>query len=276
MFGNRSGVLLKVSFSDGIIGYGDCHPWHELGDLPLTVQLEKLKEEKLTSITTQSLNFARIDGEARKKKVHLFDGLTIPKSHKLVSDDSIPSDSSCLKFKDPKLLLSLLPKIGRDKKIRFDPNATFTLSQCREFLEKIQPWKELFDFIEDPMPFNQEQWALLEKNYQIPFALDRNEAKQTYSTMVIKSAVESYSGNCNRAVVTSYLGHPLEQLAAAYVAAHICPNEVCGLLSHLVYQQNEWSDQLAIQEERLIPPEGTGFGFDQLLENQKWEVLVND
>ena len=79
-------------------------------------------------------------------------------------------------------------------------------------------------------------------------------------------------------MVTSYLDHPLGQVAAAYVAAQLWAQfpdrlETCGLLSHLVYQTNEFSEQLCVKEAILIPPEGTGFGFEETLYNQDWRDL---
>ncbi len=273
VFGDRNGALLKVYFPEGIAGYADCHPWAELGDLPLKEQIEKLRKGEFTDLTERSLHFARIDAEARANDVSLFENVTLPKSHWLVCDQAIPDSYSHLKFKDPQLLLSVLPMLGNHQKVRFDSNAKFTEIGCRNFLEKVQLWIDLFDFIEDPFPFDRQSWKTFESQYQVAFALDRNDAKETYSTMVIKPAVESCPIEYSRIIVTSYLDHPLGQLAAAHTASQICPEEVCGLLSHLVYHENPWSEQLGVREQRLIPPKGTGFGFDELLNAQEWTRL---
>lgn len=34
----RSGFLLKVDFGEQLIGYADCHPWLEFGDLGVEEQ----------------------------------------------------------------------------------------------------------------------------------------------------------------------------------------------------------------------------------------------
>jgi len=40
----RRGALLRVVFADEVVGYADCHPWPELGDLPLSDQLACLRD----------------------------------------------------------------------------------------------------------------------------------------------------------------------------------------------------------------------------------------
>jgi O-succinylbenzoate synthase len=37
--GMRQGALLKIVFADHLVGYADCHPWPELGDIPLAEQV---------------------------------------------------------------------------------------------------------------------------------------------------------------------------------------------------------------------------------------------
>ena len=46
----RSGVLVKVEFTDGITGYSDLHPWPELGDPSLKEILEALRTSPLTQV----------------------------------------------------------------------------------------------------------------------------------------------------------------------------------------------------------------------------------
>jgi O-succinylbenzoate synthase len=81
-----------------------------------------------------------------------------------------------------------------------------------------------------------------------------------------------------RLVVTSYLDHPVGQLGAAFEAARLLGEpgaalEVCGLVSHLSYRQNEFSAHLKVNDARLIPPLGAGIGFDDLLAAQDWWEL---
>jgi len=274
-FKSRRGALLKVRFEDDLLGYADCHPWPELGDVSLSVQLASLQRGILTNLTDRSLYFARIDAQARHSSRNVFENLRIPDSHWLVSDDNIPNAFTYLKFKDPQLLFSLLPTLDPMIKIRFDLNAKLSMSKCRSFLEKIQPWKERFDFIEDPIPFVEGDWKSIEEKYSVNFALDRHSDIYCYPVIIHKPAVQDTEKLCEakRVIVTSYLDHPLGQLTAAYTASKICPNEICGLLSHQVYEENEWSEQLQISVQKLLPPEGIGFGFDKLLDVQRWEPL---
>ncbi len=68
----RKGSLLKIQFKDGKVGYADCFPWPELGDLPLTSQLDLLKKGHLTNLTRRSLFFAQMDSEARAAHTSLW------------------------------------------------------------------------------------------------------------------------------------------------------------------------------------------------------------
>lgn len=275
-FFDRKGALLQITFPDGSIGYADCHPWPELGDLPLERQLERLRSHRMTPLTACSLNFARLDAKARARGKNVFEGKIIPKSHWLMKDESVPEGFSHIKVKDPGLLLSILPSLDPTIKVRFDCNNRFTLKECCEFLEKIQPWAKQFDFIEDPIPFDRDKWDKMETKYEITLACDRDSEQYSHPTAVLKPAVQNPTAlsEHKRVIVTSYLDHPLGQLAAAYTALMINSEEICGLLSHHVYQPNPWSEQLAIHDQRLVPPEGTGFGFNDLLVQQNWTELV--
>ena len=61
----RTGALLRVEFADEEIGYADCFPWPELGDAPLSAQLNSIKTGYLTPVTARSLYFASKDAQAR-------------------------------------------------------------------------------------------------------------------------------------------------------------------------------------------------------------------
>src|SRR5687768_6861088 len=74
--GIREGALLRVDD-----GFADVHPWPELGDLPLDSQLALLVRGEITPLTAASVRLARLDGDARRRGISLFEGLTIPLSH---------------------------------------------------------------------------------------------------------------------------------------------------------------------------------------------------
>src|SRR4051794_17174160 len=83
---SRHGVLLKVEHPGLGIGYADLFPWTELGDTPLTDQLELLKHRIHTPLTRNAIEFSQIDATARARGVSLWENLKIPESHALVID----------------------------------------------------------------------------------------------------------------------------------------------------------------------------------------------
>jgi hypothetical protein len=59
-------------------------------------------------------------------------------------------------------------------------------------------------------------------------------------------------------------------LNAALIAA-IFPGEIHGILSHHVFEPNTFSERLQQQGAVLVPPQGTGIGYDDLLETLDWK-----
>lgn len=266
-FGNREGALLRFTFANGLIGYADCCPFTPRGDHPLKEQLNLLSKAVYTPLTKRSLEYAQLDAEARQENRSLFEGLKIPKSHRLIGDETIPSGFDILKIKNVETFLKLVPKASSSLKFRLD----FNFKGGFKELEAVQPWKERIDCIEDPFPFDQRQWLEAEKKYGIPFALDHGSEFQSYRLVVMKPAVQNvYQGE--KVIVTSYLDHPLGQLSAAYSAAKLDVFGT-GLITHLNYVNTPWSESLTILNQSLVPPEGTGFGFNELLEKEFWKTL---
>lgn len=297
--GQREGSLLRVTFDDGLQGYADCHPWTELGDLPLADQLRELQLGSGTSLTHRSLHFARIDAEARVKKKHVLEGCVVPKSHFLLPqlnagsilfvDRALEQGFTHLKIKvhsdsstDRKCLIELLQYVSRTSlKVRLDFNEKFTAGQFQQFAQQIAPWKRWIDFCEDPFPFAPRAWQTIQWDdwslacdAKAEVAISHPEAADVW---VIKPAIQSetpfLTPNRKRIVVTSYLDHPIGQVAAAYVAAQV-PADVCGLLSHRIYQPTPFSAFLSWHGPEFQIPPGTGFGFDELLLEQPWRPLL--
>ncbi len=271
-FKNREGALLLVEYNDGKIGYCDCHPWHELGDLPLAQQLSLLNEGITTPLTAQSLTFAKIDANARVNKCNLFTNLKIPLSHYLVKsfEEPIPEQFTTVKIKGRDNLPEYLKALPKAVKIRLDFNNSHNHASFLKILDGLLEFKDQIDFIEDPFPYEHNQW----NSISIPLATDFQPLKGPIS--IFKPAVDSIDlfQHCDRIIVTSYLDHPLGQLGAAYTAANLKNSEVCGLLSHLVYKLNAFSERITNQGPQLIPPnEGTGFGFNDLLEKLTWRSI---
>lgn len=297
----REGALIRVVFADGLVGYADCHPWPELGDLPLKEQLKRLGEGRMTSLTARSLAFAKIDAQARAQGVSLWKGLAVPESHLLVTS-FLAWDRNHLKEACQQGFKRIKIKIGFDLlketehfirltkgtsaelcKFRLDFNSKLTKQAFEMFLKAIGDAIQWVDFIEDPFPYHPEDWRTFQERYRVSLACDHHSEQSlrcqgSQDVIVIKPAVQDeslFEGNSVfRRVVTSYLDHPLGQLAAAYVASRR-NDEIHGLLSHLAYEENPFSKELKVVRARLHPLEGKGFGFDRLLENETWQKVTN-
>jgi O-succinylbenzoate synthase len=295
----RVGFLIRVTFEDGITGFADCHPWIELGDADVNVQKDALKKKFLTPLLQQSLKCAYIDGLYRSQKKNLLDGLVSPINHLLIG--SLSSHWNTLNgiqnFKTLKVKWNgalpleehvyLLKAIAEKKFIiRLDCNGFLSQQLFLSFLNKIKPFKEAFEFIEDPISeFDPDFFAVCQNNFQILIALDRLSLSQisllkAKHVLVLKPAVQDidnylqYSSQ-HKIVITSYLDHPIGQLYAAYHAAKLYSSHSkallsCGLLSHRLYTNVQgWLEEKNFS----INSQGTGLGCDNKLDTQDWVLL---
>ncbi|MBA3722390.1 MAG: hypothetical protein H0W88_08305 [Parachlamydiaceae bacterium] len=297
----RMGALLRIEFQDGIIGYADCHPWPELGDKSIQDQLKTLLLRHPSSLMRRSLHFARIDGEARSKKESLFKDVTIPASHYLIPnllswspkgiEGLIEQGITHIKIKmgnslsqEIGALLKLFPS-NTSFKLRLDFNEKLSLNEFHAFIKAIDKLLPAIDFIEDPLPFDPMQWEKIQKSYSIDLACDRQCSSgmlwpESAAVLVVKPAVESielFERVLNeKVIITSYLDHPLGQLSAAYVASKMDPKnkKIHGLLTHYTYQPNNFSIAFNNHGKHLVAPGGTGFGFDEQLNEILWKDLI--
>lgn len=288
----REGMILRFTFNTGSIGYADCHPWAELGDLSIEDQLKSIHEGRIgeTPVSMRSFILGYIDAKAREKGVSLFDGLEVPKSHCLLGsvesiDEMLQACSegfSHFKIKmglnleqETEALKNLAAKLPENAKIRVDFNLKLDAQEFCNFLEDINDLLHKFDFFEDPFFYEMDLWQHIQKMANVSLAADEIlsnalEKPGGANVLVIKPAVKDprriEKKDNQRGVITSYLDHPLGQVTAAYEAANFdCPNEICGLLSHRIYQTNEFSECLSQKGPNFLVPSGTGFGFDELL-----------
>lgn len=295
----REGALLKVHFDSGRIGYADCHPWPELGDLPLKQQLEHLAKREITVLMHCALELASLDAGDRSQGKSTLIQQNIPKSHFLVINlfdwtsqhvqQMIQQGYTHVKLKvgrcidrEVKCLHALF--LHTSLKLRLDFNETLTYDSFRQFLQRIRMLKDQIDFIEDPFPFDLLEWAAIQQEGWI-LACDRQVQRacnhpKSAQVLVIKPALQS-SAEWQKwmpqtRIVTSYLGHPIGQIAAAYAASYIDPDclLVHGLLSHHAYRPNLFSRCLNWQNPQFIVPPGAGFGFDQELNQLTWMSLI--
>lgn len=290
----RKGSLLKFAFTDDCVGYADCHPWEELGDVALDKQLQKLSQHDFTPLTTNALQIALCDAKGRLQQRSLFDGLTIPKSHYLIPSiqtynpdeisTALEQGFNHFKIKLGSHLAEEIPSLKRvleqfseHIKLRLDFNLKLNQQQFADVVRELNPWKKSIDFYEDPFPFDMRSWSSLQRDgYNLAADYHSERAFDTASVIVLKPAVQKLSlffAERSRLVVTSYLDHPLGQLSAAFVAGSLSKVDISGLLSHLVYLPNPFSEQLTQQGPEFRVPEGTGLGFNALLEKQDWKWL---
>lgn len=86
--------------------------------------------------------------------------------------------------------------------------------------------------------------------------------------IVVKPAVEDLPDTQLPIIITSYMDHPLGQLHAAYVAATTTPDATCGLVTHVLFENDPFLERMRIEDARLVPPE-----FTDLLEALPWTRL---
>lgn len=269
--GPREGALIRV-----LDGVADVHPWVELGDLPLDGQLASLSRGVTTPLTSASLRFAKIDGGARRRGVSLFDGLQIPPSHWPYGGGAVPPGFDTVKVKaDANIDVDELRALARYK-LRLDFNATLDAQQFGRFATSLpSEFRDAIDYVEDPCPYDPTTWSELRRTTGLRLALDRLVAEEGVDVLVVKPAVQEVPQISSREmVITSYMDHPVGQFAAAYVAAQQTARvAVCGLMTHVLYEADEFLDSVRCEGAQLLPPPGTGIGFDDLLERLPWKRL---
>lgn len=292
----HEGALIKVGN-----GYGCMHPWPELGDVPLEGLFQILKEGGSTPTIRAALNCAREDGKARAEGRCLFDGLHVPLSHAtLMMDEEDFEQAVASGFTTVKV------KMGRD----LEKEREFALAQAEKFpalqwridfnnllgrggIEQVlksfpEEFREKIDFIEDPCVYDSSCWKNLRTRYGIPLAVDRDVELATshYSVAILKPAVhvvnpvlERCHLDGSRVVFTSYMDHPLGQAYAAWRAAGAAKEypgmiDTCGLMTHGLFESDEFTKRMGDVAPVFTPPSGNGLGFDDLLEALPWERLI--
>lgn len=260
--GVREGALLRI---DG--GYGDLHPWPELGDASLDEQLAILSRGDSTSQTRATMRLAVVDAEARARGVSLFEGLTIPRSHWPGNDP--PEDFDTAKVKGG----AALPERVR---LRIDFNATLTAQGFLEVARTLP--RERIDFVEDPTVYDEMEWRELGAASGLPLALDLAASWNVgtgFDVLVHKPAVQpEFPRFGGEIVVTSYMDHPVGQMGAAWVAATHDVSARCGLFTHVLFEGDPFIERVRAEGSRLLQPDGTGVGFDDLLGKLAWKRLL--
>jgi O-succinylbenzoate synthase len=127
--------------------------------------------------------------------------------------------------------------------------------------------------VEDPCPYDPDVWIALHEQTGLRLALDRILAEDGVDVLVVKPAIQDVPKTRKEIVITSYMDHPVGQLHAAAIAARFATSARCGLVTHVLFESNEFSERLKLDGARLRPPGGTGVGFDDLLQRISWKKL---
>lgn len=295
IFQKRRGALLKVVFRDEQVGYADCHPWTDLGDDSLDIQLKKLSSFCLTPLTTCALSSARIDAEKRTLNEPLLSLDQLPKSHFLATNlnvltherlqDLIQEGFTHIKLKvgrDPQKEVIFLRELFRESplKLRLDFNERLCLEEARKFLQDIVSLKEQVDFLEDLCPFDEKNWIKFQNegwklacDRQVALAANKPEVASILVVKPARIAMEEWTKwKIQTLIVTSYLGHFIERVMAAFFSTQIDPRKenVHGLLSEETFCRH-----LIHAGPYFTMPHGTGCGFDDEFDRLRdWKKIL--
>lgn len=269
-------------------GFGCVHPWPELGDATLEECLADLASERKLSLVRRTAACLQADGEARMAGCSLFEGLEVPVSHATLPgwtragvEESAGRGFEVVKVKAGREIeqemtdLRGLVRDFPDLKWRVD----FNEQGCgKELVRVFSEWSEeelgRVDFLEDPVVYGGEEWTGLRRATGLALANDRavEEEGGDSEVLVVKPAVNEMKEGA-RVVVTSYLDHPLGQAFAAWEAARSEVREVCGLQTHGVFAEDEFTEVLGEVRPQFRVPGGSGLGFGDLLERLPWTKL---
>lgn len=292
----HQGLIVKVGD-----GYGCIHPWQVFGDQSLDQQLAELARGSGTRLASRALHCAKIDGAARRAGVSLLKGLRVPNSHATIVGGLAEVEEAVKKgflkiklkaggsFREDTAKVNEIAKTFPQLKLRVDFNCNLLGSEVGDFIELLSNEAEkAIDFLEDPCGYKDNCWVGLRNLYGIRLAMDIGvesiDALYTYA--VIKPAkndvdmvMEQSRRAARKAVFTSYMDHPLGQAFAAYEAGrcncqYLGVLSEAGLMTHGLFEPDAFITELGEVTPQWTYAEGTGLGFDSLLEGLEWKKLV--
>lgn len=300
--GPRHGALIKVEFADGASGYADLHPWTEFGHAPLDEHLASLNTDRPTQLASVALRHARTDAAARRAGMSLFDGLPKVCSHALFTDwtsaprsmfeQCVAQGYTAAKLKvghhPAREAASLNELANLPLCWRLDANTASVTDTLLTNLTRAA--RANIEFLEDPCPYDPEKWPALAEREKLTLALDWELPTSPppwpgAQIVVIKPASQdafplalaaAHAGM--EIVVTHSMDHPLGQAVALWTAMRLRQRhgEIVrdgGLQAAGLYEPDDFTAQIEIDGPRVVPPPGTGFGFDALLEHLDWQPL---
>ncbi|WP_413559815.1 o-succinylbenzoate synthase MenC [Bdellovibrio sp. HCB209] len=302
----RRGALFKVEWPQDFVGYGDLHPWPELGDQSLDDQIAAIKKGRITPQMEQTIWLARKDAVLRKKGKTILTAGEKVRNNYLVSNSAeiVPGFLDDLKRQS---FSTIKLKVGRDLaqeaaaitriaaagfKIRLDFNGTGSWQTFEKFFAGLTAQEKVWiEYVEDPFPYDADSWADAKKLVKV--AVDApyekvdwdNLTKAPFDIVIIKPAkmdVDKAIERCKKfglkAAVTSYMDHPVGSIGALAVAMEckeLYPAIMldAGCLTYRSYRMDEFAAAINTSGPYLSNVKGSGIGFDQQLKELPWQKL---
>jgi O-succinylbenzoate synthase len=305
--GERNGILLKIEWPDGLIGYSDLHPWTELGDDSWEDQLAGVRQGQISTMLEQAIWLARKDAQHRKQDKNIFEGVASIKNNYIVTDirtepeglaDRLKTEGfETVKIKvgrDLKAEAAYISALGRDGnfKLRLDFNAVGTWQTYERFMSSIDKVSlTRVQYVEDPFPFDEQAWT--DAKRFAPLAIDNQISKvdlkkiqsKPFDVVILKPAkmdVSSTVQNCImkdfKIAVTSYMDHPVGVMHALAIACELKkahPQRIldAGCMTLKLFQMDLYSAEVVTSGAFIKRPSGKGIGFDALLEKETWSQI---
>lgn len=298
----KSGALIKIVNEKEEEGFADLCPLLNFGDVPIEKQFQLYRDYRTSQLLQNSINMAKYDQKLRalKKNVWSDDGeianhfllLSLKQVDESYLNSIKDQGFDTVKCKYKKEDLAILRKIiSFDFKVRLDFNSAFHIDEVFNFLNQLSDGeKSQIEFIEDPCPYDYLNWQQLNK--EIPLAMDFEsdfvhwQQKPPFNYCIFKPArddqgflLKQVVKHQFKVVVTSSLDHPVG-LAHAMTSAlqlkkeysHLV-EEAHGLQTQRVLQNNMYLKEIEADHSHFRV-QGTGIGFDELLQREKWIELV--
>lgn len=282
-------------------GYANLHPWPELGDPTLEKCLADLTGDRRWGIVRRAVRCMAMDAEMRIIGESLWTDMDVPFSHATLPgpDRELWEQARSSGFTHVKLKCGVNLNAERNflmtcsqedpvLRWRLDFNESQDPSMICDWLHSLpSDIRHRIDFVEDPSPYSDTAWRDIYQKTKVQLAVDRESApnQKAAHVMILKPAIdepwllaEAALKNQQRLVVTSYMDHPVGQAFAAWEAALLQQQfpgclRVCGLQTHHLFEPDLFTEALGHWGPRFQAPEGTGIGFDDILEALPWTPL---
>lgn len=266
-------------------GYGCVQPWPVFGHPSLEEHWQALAEGHSLPLVEQALRCARLDGEARARRVSWWSQGVVPRSHATLTSFSGHEDDPAFQaFTHVKAKMSvaqneeLISWAQRHPalRIRLDFNEVPARQQLEAWWDGLPAaLQERIDWIEDPFLFDVAEWRAFRQKTGVGLALDRALSDATVSPdwlSIWKPAWQEMPSSAAKEslVVTSAMDHPVGQAWAAFCAAQAGVTQVCGLRTDHLFARDAFTEAMGEWSPEWPALEGTGMGFDELLDNIPW------